>query len=283
MFFAPIAPLQFWAATATVSPYLMVLPSMYLADTATPTGTELYQYAIRTKARRAAGSYVMMDNGVSEFKEPLTREALLSIAYELRPTELILPDYLGDAGGTLMSVEDHLEWLKTQNTFGMVYMGVAQGLTLKEYTFCVKVLNDVGVKAVGLSKYFTRNTGEPRVALIEEVERLRRSRLVREDLEFHLLGLSPEEHLDTLADYARMYPWLRGIDTCYPILAAMMGKNITEDTEHVTSPEGFETADKYAYWPPSDERDTSGIITEVYNLLRINLRAFSRACEGRRR
>jgi hypothetical protein len=274
MEFAPIAPLSLFSTVATITPYRMALPSMYRTD---QRNGGQYQYASRMRTAKAAGAYVILDNGVSEYKYPLKGRKLMEVVRAIQPSELVLPDYLGDPAATVLGAYDGLNYFEHHMDPELLpnFMAVAQGQSLSEYVDCIRSLATTdGISCIGLSKYFTENTHCPRSVLLEEVHKLVEVGLIPSEMKFHLLGISGEESVDIIADYAMSYIWLRGIDTCWPVLMAMKGLSITTPGAPIhTSPEGFEEAAVVEYHV---------FAKEVYDLLRHNLKAFKYACMGQR-
>jgi hypothetical protein len=226
------------------------------------------------KKRRAAGAHIILDNGVSEFKVPLESPVLLSLIQEAEPNELVLPDYLGDSVRTVQSVTSTARWFREHGYTGRL-MAVPQGSDPTGYLDCIYAyLADPHIDAIGLSKYFPKFTGQPRADLVEAIHTTGLHR--RRSVDWHLLGIC--EPLGTLSELAANHPWLRGIDTCYPVLASMMGINIVLDSNIVTSPDDFFDAAPDAYWPAEGARPFN--LADLYRLLQDNLNAFHLACLG---
>ncbi len=256
MLFAPIAPVSMCEVVTGTSGYLMALPSMVDADAGY---AELYSNLSRN------GAWVILDNGVSENKRPLAVDKFKAYIGLLIPSEIILPDYLGDAESTRAAAFVCYEGVQR-------LMAVPQGKTLDEYVDCAFYFAGLPqIGTIGVSKYLPRFCGATRR---EFLERIRDAGLHnRTSLQWHLLGLT--ESLRELADLAMDFPWIRGIDTCYPVLASMMGKSIINDREIVTSPKGFERAGPYEYWPENQQTET------LWELLHSNLTYFALAARGR--
>lgn len=258
MKFAPIAPTTMTRGVAQTSDYLMALPTQAVEAT--------YSYDL-LRARERNGSFLMLDNGVSELKRPMRLEELTPFIQQLEPSEVILPDHLGNRDTTLY---DSIEAAKMLRSLGYEnrLMGVPQGKTMEEYLDCISVFQkNFEISTIGLSKYFPIHAGRQREDLLYMIEG-RGLLEVRQDMQWHLLGLC--ENLSQLKAIARRYTWLRGIDTCFPVLASMKGIEIALEPDHiVTSPEGFETAEATDYGFNE---------TTVWDLLGRNLTVFKRIC-----
>jgi hypothetical protein len=260
MKFAPIAPTTMTGGVAQTSDYLMALP--------TQARVASYSYDLQ-RARERNNSYLMLDNGVSELKRPIRLDELCAITQQLEPDEVILPDYLGDDVATKVESNSAAKILRALGYEGKL-MGVPQGQTMEDYLTVIEYfLTHFDISTIGLSKYFPSFANRPREDLLYMIEG--RGLLERrQDVEWHLLGLC--ENLGELTAIARRYPWLRGIDTCYPVLASMQGIQIVlEPSNIVTSPEGFETATADAYG--FDEN-------RVWNLLPANITHFKKVCNA---
>ncbi len=261
MNFAPIAPLSLVKTVAPTSKYLMALPAM--ADD--PDYVALY------KKLRQNDAYVMLDNGLSEDKEPRDAEDLLEVIDRLLPSEVILPDYLRDGPRTVRASKATLDYLRVQGRYYGSFMAVPHGMNLAEYMACIYDLLAIReVQCIGLSKYFPQSTGLPRRALLNSIAG---DGLQHRQIKWHLLGVC--ESVEEIRQIALDFPWLRGIDTCYPVLASMMCIDITANPKIVTSPKGFFRAGTHEYWPRKAPPDM------MYDLLRYNLKAFDNACHGR--
>jgi len=262
MNFAPIAPLSLVNMVAPTSKYLMALPAMM----------DDKDYKRLYKRLRLLGAYVMLDNGLSENKEPLTAEELEALTVLILPSEVVLPDFLTDSARTIRASRATLEYLLFDGGYAGRFMAVAQGNTLREYMDCIyELLSIRDVHCIGLSKYFPEITGISRRALLNSIAS---ERLHHRKIEWHLLGVC--EPIDEVAAIALEFPWLRGIDTCYPVLAAMKGIDIEIKTQLVaTSPKGFFYAKTHKYWPADLP------LPPMYDLLHRNLKAFDNACHGR--
>lgn len=260
MKFAPIAPISMTGEVAQTSDYLMALP--------TQAGNPDYSYGIQ-RAREQNGSYLMLDNGVSELKRPLSIEELTPCIQQLMPNEVILPDHLGNKLETCSST-----YLAAKRLRALGYadrlMAVPQGETMEEYLDCIAIFQkSFEIATIGLSKYFPVHAGRPREDLLYMIEG-RGLLEVRQDMQWHLLGLC--ENLSQLKAIAKRYTWLRGIDTCYPVLASMKGIEIQLEPDHiVTSPKGFETAGAEDY----GFRENT-----VWDLLPRNLTVFKKVCNA---
>jgi len=259
MLFAPIAPVSMCEVVTGSSDYLMALPSMADAD---PGYADLYSNLGRN------GAWVRLDNGVSEDKRPLAVYEFQAYIDLVGPSEIILPDYLGDAESTRAAA--FVYSVRYQGAQRL--MAVPQGKTLDEYVDCAFYFAGLPqIGTIGVSKYLPKYCGATRR---EFLERIRDAGLHnRTSLQWHLLGLA--ESLRELADLAMDFPWIRGIDTCYPVLASMMGKSIINDRTIVTSPKGFEHAGPYEYWPVKQQTET------LWELLHDNLTHFALAARGR--
>lgn len=259
MLFAPIAPVSMCEIVTGTSGYLMALPSMVDADTG---------YAELYSSLSLNGAWVILDNGVSESKQPLAMREFQAYIDLIGPSEIILPDYLEDAEATRAAVSEYSIQYKGARRL----MAVPQGKTLDEYVDCAFYFAGLPqIGTIGVSKYLPKYCGATRREFLEIIRDAGLHN--RTSLQWHLLGLS--ENLSELADLAMDFPWIRGIDTCYPVLASMMGISIIDDREIVTSPKGFERADPYEYWPEKWATST------LWELLHDNLAYFALTARGR--
>lgn len=235
MLLAPIAPVSLCGTVTQMSSYLMTLPEMALASS---------DYVDLHKTLSINGAFIILDNGLSEYKEPLDVRTLESVIDRMSPSEVVLPDFLEDKERTCRAARANIQELRTW--YAGRLMAVPQGTTVQDYLDCIyEFISMKEIGTIGISKYFPEITGEPRRTLLQLVRD--RSLHKRRSIDWHLLGLAetPKE----LSNLALDFPWIRGIDTCYPVLAAMNGMKLSADSEVITSPEGYELSTPWLYWP----------------------------------
>lgn len=168
----------------------------------------------------------MLDNGAWE-GELLSTPDLIHVAHRYGATEVVAPDVLGDAHGTL---ELTMQFLSTIEHLAQPHFdrkpqiaAVAHGRTLAEALAYVQELNtrDMArqVKTISISRTVCYKTHNPtaRFELALEIKRLYGNRY-----DIHLLGLS--DHWPTEIQHCASVPGLiRSLDTAAPFIFAYEG------------------------------------------------------------
>jgi len=164
------------------------------------------------------GDYIILDNGVTELGRAMPTEDLFYTARMMQVNEVVLPDVFDDAEGTIESTLTALEVLdKEVGPWHPRFMAVVHGKTWEEWEHCYRVfMEEPRIRTIGLPKVMTRNFGD-RVYALRRVARMPRL----SGKEYHCLGVwdDPFEILK-LADE---HPWIRGIDTSYPVMSGVNG------------------------------------------------------------
>ena len=114
-------------------------------------------YAQFYKEQIAAGKFVLLDNGAAEGVNPTWQE-LVPIYEELGPSEIILPDVVGEKEETLKrSSEAYIELKGLGFHNKMQFMGVPQGRTFSEWLDCLRVMMiQDHITTIGVSKFVTK-------------------------------------------------------------------------------------------------------------------------------
>jgi hypothetical protein len=162
------------------------------------------------------GGFTILDNGAAEDK-PHDWDDLLKLARRCHVNEVVLPDVMGDAQGTIKAVEAVFDdtWHPT-NHFGL--MGVVQGTTLEECSDLVKYylgMQGRTLTSIGLPRCLIRTVGldQVRLLLAEFI------RGMDKRIAIHLLGTAPQ-FIFELRDFGRDFRALnvRGVDTSAPFV-----------------------------------------------------------------
>jgi len=199
--------------------YHMVLPQQVLAD-----GTYAEWYATKK-------GYKILDNGAAE-GEPVSFSELLDVAYAIDAHEIVVPDVMGHAEGTVAMSREFMDFVRNNRPqalsdfkFGVVLQGKSMDEILKCYN------------AFGYYKYFAECTVcyVPRILAnniqknlrVNFMEAIDGGNLDRHFDEFHALGATHHmKEAALLADTS-----IRGIDTSQPAVLTQYGVDMsTGDT-----------------------------------------------------
>lgn len=190
------------------------------------------EYADFYRRMSDEGKYVLMDNGAAEGNQ-LQLEKLLEMYEVIRPTEIVLPDTLYEAGSTIQKSRNFMTLLNEhglKDTYKV--MAVPQGSTLEEWEACARIfVKDTRINSIGVSKFLNIATAD-RYVRIKACDIL--ARLLREynrsDMEVHLLGCDEGPLIVKVIHKA--HPCVRGCDSAFAYLQAQSKKELTlEDDE----------------------------------------------------
>lgn len=195
---------------------------------------EFPEYEKHYRTRSQAGDYVILDNSAHEHGKGDALEALLARAASVEADEVVIPDVLFDARGTVESARQALRWLKSGEGHAMYelagsprLMYVPQGDTRPEWAWCLRELMaaheavqeelELETPVVGISKdYYFWHRGL--TSLIQDnLVDLR----VNQGIDVHCLGWPTD--LWALAKVQRDHPWVRSTDSAKPFVYAKSG------------------------------------------------------------
>jgi hypothetical protein len=211
------------------------LAHFYIADPA------YRQYFLTLREQEPC--FITLDNAAAE-KHLVTQEALLDIVEELRPDEVIAPDYLFDKQKTLNSFYSFADALVARKLSSVTNLfACPQGSTEEEWLTCFEEMQQHPlVSVLGLSKiavpycFADGSTGDVNIASARQkcIRTLLERGLLNKDI--HLLGMGdPTEYDYYFRIIEGMEPefkgeqkealeaHLRSSDSCYSILAAWHG------------------------------------------------------------
>lgn len=142
-----------------------ITPRAYLEETANqPYHIALFQELVKRdeymefyKRMLAEGKFVMVDNGAAEGVNPGCME-LMPIYDELQPSEIILPDVVGDKEETLHRTREAYQILTAKGYHEkMQFMAVPQGKTFSEWLTCMhEMVRQQHITTIGVSKFVTK-------------------------------------------------------------------------------------------------------------------------------
>jgi len=172
------------------------------------------EYATFYLNRSAAGSFVLMDNGVVE-GEPLPLAKVIEAANRIRATEIVLPDTIRDGVRTWHQVDDAFntgifrDFIKETGT---QVMAVPHGERMVAWLGCLQHLSEYPIDTIGISKFEMhdpRTAVQGRVAMVPHVKR------IMPKAEIHFLGIGGSPIEISYPTYE-----VRGVDSCIPTIAA---------------------------------------------------------------
>lgn len=178
---------------------------------------------------RNQGDYIVLDNGAAE-GELVDNETLLRLAGILDADEIVAPDVMRDAAGTVAETGRFLMWYKQAIETGRYsarkVMAVVQGTHLEEFKKCAHAyaMNEI-VTTIGIPRLMLGINSLGLPARIEFANWLQYEFGNR--FEIHLLGANPKwvREVSAAADDA---PHVRSIDTSLPFTYALASMTLQE-------------------------------------------------------
>lgn len=190
------------------------------------------EYSSHYQKRSEQGDYIILDNSAHEVGKGNKMEDLLTQAQAVLADEVVVPDVLFDARGTVEGARSSLRWLRGhegqvayQDALSPRLMYVPQGDNRSEYAWCLREMIAAHENAteylelkppvVGISKdyYYWPHGGI--VGLIRDLmQDLRKYNKI----DIHCLGWPTD--LWALAPVNRYFPWVRSTDSAKPFVYA---------------------------------------------------------------
>lgn len=190
-------------------------------------------YASHYLKQRERGAYLVLDNSAHEHGKGDDPEALLYNAAALKAQEIVVPDVLEDAEGTVESALNALEyWFEKKDKMirdlNPALMYVPQATNLDQWVWCfgnlVRMHQYVTGRhryrtdlVIGVSKDYEVWHEEGLLPILDFLS------MLRKHLKFqvHLLGWGRE--LWNLERYAKEFPWIRSTDSAKPFVYGLAG------------------------------------------------------------
>ena len=182
----------------------------------------------------ADGRDVILDNSIFELGTSFNHDRFAYWIKELQPTWYIVPDVWKDGKATTAMFFEFMSKYPRGSLPGKI-IGVAQGHTFAEVVECYKAIEPY-CDMIAFNFDFSSYAPVPQIGiphrLLMSIGRyqmlldLAGSDVINWDKPHHLLGCGvPQE----LCWYPRHWTWVRSMDTCHPVMEAMVGRKY--DTE----------------------------------------------------
>jgi len=217
---ALISPTEFLYQVQPYSDYHLVLTHKVIHS---------HKYQDFYRERSKAGDFIILDNSALENKaksRPLKDVVLAAVL--VRPSAVILPDYLFDSDRTLDELENALRSPALRFLRRVIpdikLCAVIQGVDESDWLECFNILNDSrnGIDILGIPMLTTHLFGS-------RYEALRRiSRRIKKQV--HLLGFWHDVPLEEIKR-EREFDFVLGVDTSKPVRLAVQGKDLSHWTE----------------------------------------------------
>lgn len=196
-----------------------------LAHLVEPSTFEGEHYADQLMAASVAGgAHLIIDNGVTETGTAMSIDELSYVALAVQANEVVLPDVFGDAEGTRELVAGAVRELSQQPHVSFGGMAVVHetpatiARTLETWAKH-RIITTLGVpKRQTISPSWRHG----RLSVLQAIESLG----AHTRFEVHMLGVWEDMH--EVRDIAQRYPWVRSIDTSWPVMAGVAGVDIVK-------------------------------------------------------
>ena len=216
---AIVSPVEYLFNVQPFSSYHLVLTHLVIHN---------HRYQEFYRQRSKAGEYVILDNGAVEKNgHSVPMRDVVTAAMLIKPTVVVLPDFLFDGERTLDELESTakspgLRFLKRIHPEVKIAV-VVQGIDRAEWLESFDVLNGIdGVDLLCIPKVTAQTFGTRWKALELVKRRVRKP--------CHLLGSWWQATLDDVKREAA-FPFVQGIDTPKPIRLAVQGKSLAQWNE----------------------------------------------------
>lgn len=217
-----IIPTHELVVLASLSDYHLVLPNEVEAST----GYFTFYKQLPT------GSHIILDNGVAEGLKP-NIDLMYTVAEDLQVDEIVVPDVMGSADATIEAIRDFQSTAWSHPNY--TYMGVAQGCSMKDVIHCIAFIANLApwIKVLALPRILVKEIHQDvRINLARWVNKTFPGRFEA----IHCLGASDY----VLEPIALAHDGLvRGIDTSYPIVAALHDIDIDQEHKYISRPENY--------------------------------------------
>lgn len=174
-------------------------------------------------------SFSILDNSAFELGKSIPFEELMSVARELHPSHLILPDTVHDQKATLRDSIDFYDKFcyELEEEFQITPIGVVQGNSFEELYECIVRYTNSGIWYIAIPFDCIKDSDYSivRFQFFEYLlEKLGRRDLMK--LDIHFLGIqNPQELLLYTEDKKQL---ITSIDTSSPILHGIVGSVFTK-------------------------------------------------------
>jgi len=199
-----------WIQAVFQPDFHMVLAQIYLEDS---------DYAGFFRERRAAGDFILLDQGAAELGAAIDTELYWQVIRELRPTVAVAPDVLHSALSTVRRTGAFLDdYRQALTQLDVQVMGVPQGQTCEECLLTYKLFQDwPGIDWIGVSK-FHHDKFVSRYCFLEAAKELGAAKPC------HLLGVSGLVH-----DLYWERPMAQSVDTAKPVKLGLQTLKLEEE------------------------------------------------------
>lgn len=180
------------------------------------------------KQQLQVSDFSILDNSAFELGKSIPFEELMSVARELSPTHLVLPDTVHDKETTLRdSVSFFDEFCWELEELQITPIGVVQGNSFEDLYDCIKEYVDSGIYYIAIPFDCIKDTdyGTIRFQFFRYLfENLGKS--IMSQLQFHFLGIQNPQEMLLYSSFEKEF--ISSIDTSSPILHGIVGNEFSQ-------------------------------------------------------
>ncbi len=173
--------------------------------------------------RRAAGDFIILDQGAAELKASVKGSLLIGVAKQLKPNIIVAPDVIYNKDETIDRTDAFLKeyWFDLKD-LDIKVMAVPQGANSDEWYSCYQKFNsDPHIDWLGISMFYTPKFNK-RLEVLKVI-----APTVQKPC--HLLGLWDNPY-DLLEE--RKFDFVKSVDTAKPIEFALEGLVLADWANH---------------------------------------------------
>lgn len=219
------------------------------------------------KQQLRVSDFSILDNSAFELGKSIPFEELMSVARELRPTHLVLPDTVHDKLTTLEdSIDFYNKFCEELRELEITPIGVVQGNSFEDLYECVVKYMMSGILYIAIPFDCIKDTdyGTIRFLFFRYLySKLGSNRMSQ--LELHFLGLQNPQEMLLYSSFEKEF--ITSIDSSSPILHGVVGNKFTEWGTNSTKPK-LKLADNL----------NIEISTDTWEIIENNINHFKKFC-----
>lgn len=243
------------------------------------------KYREHYRNERSCGSYLVLDNSAHERGAGEDPTTLLKAGFYLDAQEIVVPDVLFDAEGTIEAcLTAHETWFENGSeildSYAPAFMYVPQGKDKNDWSVCfdslVKIHGYCSRKyslrrdlVIGVSKDYDSWDGGLMRLIDEDIVPMR-EQLAQSGIKMHVHLLGWMRNLWNLQVIARTHPWIRSTDSAKPFVYALSNTNLLN----------WVTKEPPAYPKRKDNYFQARMTSPQKKFAENNAWAFTQAAEG---
>jgi len=172
--------------------------------------------------------FSILDNSAFELGASIPFEELISVARELKPSHLILPDTVHDQETTLKdSIDFYSQFRDELRELGITPIGVVQGNSFRELYQCILTYTSASIYYIAIPFDCIKDS-DYSIIRFQFFKYLlgKLGKTILSELEIHFLGIQNPQELLLYTEEEKRF--ITSIDTSSPILHGIIGSRFTQ-------------------------------------------------------